>query len=175
MLRRSGCRWWPSRRHCRLRLPLTCPLCCVHQAPPLTHSMRASPPQEPNAESRAAVQSGKPVTPAGLVVLDPEPDVREVLLLSEEMQLDEVLAVLCVQGALQEVGAGPRGGMQSSGCRHAYAALRTCEPSLLTALQPSLPQAERLPMYLSVTTPGRLARCRRQLGRASFSRSAAAC
>lgn len=36
------------------------------------------PPQEPNAESRAAVQGGKPLTPAGPVVLDPEPDIREV-------------------------------------------------------------------------------------------------
>lgn len=35
-------------------------------------------PQAPNAESRAAVQGGKPLTPAGQVVLDPEPDVREV-------------------------------------------------------------------------------------------------
>lgn len=34
--------------------------------------------QEPNAESRAAVQSGKPVLPSGQVVLDPEPDIREV-------------------------------------------------------------------------------------------------
>ncbi len=34
--------------------------------------------QEPNAESRAAVQSGKLVLPSGPVVLDPEPDIREV-------------------------------------------------------------------------------------------------
>ncbi|KAL4441042.1 hypothetical protein ABPG77_010473 [Micractinium sp. CCAP 211/92] len=60
--------------------------------------------KEPNAESRAAVQSGNPLTPAGHVPLDPEPDVREVLLLADELKLDEVLAVLCVQGALQETG-----------------------------------------------------------------------
>ncbi|KAL4457392.1 hypothetical protein ABPG75_012257 [Micractinium tetrahymenae] len=60
--------------------------------------------KEPNAESRAAVQSGRPATPAGTVALDPEPDIREVLLLADELKLDEVLAVLCVQGALQETG-----------------------------------------------------------------------
>jgi hypothetical protein len=37
------------------------------------------------------------------VALDQEPDVREILLLADELRLDEVLAVLCVQGALQEV------------------------------------------------------------------------
>jgi hypothetical protein len=37
------------------------------------------------------------------VVLDPEPDVREVLLLADELKLDELLAVLCVQAALEEV------------------------------------------------------------------------
>ncbi|KAI7838926.1 hypothetical protein COHA_007288, partial [Chlorella ohadii] len=60
--------------------------------------------KEPNAESRAAVQSGKLVLPSGPVVLDPEPDIREALLLSDEMKLDEILAVMCVQGALQETG-----------------------------------------------------------------------
>ena len=34
--------------------------------------------QEPSAESRAQVQSRKPLTPAGVVALDEEPDVREV-------------------------------------------------------------------------------------------------
>lgn len=43
------------------------------------------------------------MTPGGPVVLDQEPDVREVLLLADELKLDEVLAVLCVQGALHEV------------------------------------------------------------------------
>ena len=43
------------------------------------------------------------MTPAGPVALDQEPDVREILLLADELRLDEVLAVLCVQGALQEV------------------------------------------------------------------------
>ena len=71
--------------------------------PPLPPAALPPAPQGPSAESRAAVQSGKPATPAGVVVLDPEPDVREVLLLADEMQLDEVLAVLCVQTALQEV------------------------------------------------------------------------
>ena len=70
------------------------------------HLAPAHLPQEPNAESRAAVQGGKPVTPAGPVALDPEPDIREVLLLADELRLDEVLAVLCVQGALQEVRLG---------------------------------------------------------------------
>lgn len=55
------------------------------------------------------MQSGKPLTPAGPVVLDPEPDIREVLLLADELQLDEVLAVLCVQGALQEVRCSTAG------------------------------------------------------------------
>ncbi|KAL4853554.1 Nuclear pore complex protein NUP205 [Chlorella vulgaris] len=59
---------------------------------------------EPSAESRAAVQSGKPLTPGGLVVLDPEPDIREILLLADELRLDEVLAVMCVQTAEQETG-----------------------------------------------------------------------
>lgn len=78
------CRRHPAAATCR-RCPVSLPL------------------QEPNAESRAAVQSGNPLTPAGRIPLDPEPDVREVLLLADELKLDEVLAVLCVQGALQEV------------------------------------------------------------------------
>lgn len=49
------------------------------------------------------MQSGKPLTPGGIVVLDPEPDIREILLLADELQLDEVLAVMCVQTAEQEV------------------------------------------------------------------------
>lgn len=77
---------------------------CWRRLPAATcHDCASLPLQEPNAESRAAVQSGNPLTPAGHVPLDPEPDVREVLLLADELKLDEVLAVLCVQGALQEV------------------------------------------------------------------------
>lgn len=57
------------------------------------------------------MQSGRPNTPAGPVVLDPEPDVREVLLLADELKLDELLAVLCVQAALEEVG-----GIEAVGC-----------------------------------------------------------
>lgn len=33
----------------------------------------------------------------------------QALLLSDEMKLDEILAVMCVQGALQEVRAGGEG------------------------------------------------------------------
>ena len=63
--------------------------------------------QGPSPEARAAVQSCRPMTPAGPVVLDPEPDVREVLLLSEEFRLDELLAVLCVQIGQAEVRMAP--------------------------------------------------------------------
>lgn len=37
----------------------------------------AAAPQGPSADSRAQIQSRQPMTPAGQVVLDEEPDVRE--------------------------------------------------------------------------------------------------
>ena len=50
----------------------------------------------------------------GTFNLDDEPDVREVLLLSDEFKLDEIVALLCVEAARQEVRcrtprAGPAG------------------------------------------------------------------
>lgn len=60
--------------------------------------------QENNAESRAQVQSRSIQLPEGPVVLDEEPDVREVLLLADEMKLDELLALQCILTAQAEVG-----------------------------------------------------------------------
>lgn len=104
--------------------------------------------KEPNAESRAAVQSGKPVTPAGPVVLDQDPDVREVLLLADEMKLDELLAVLCVQGALQETGEVSA----AAGAGIYFEERRGLLTSLWLLLQAQVMSAESLPadLYRSV-------------------------
>ncbi len=60
--------------------------------------------QGPNAESRRQVDSLHPVTPEGRVRLDPA-DAHEVLLLSDELQLDELLALRCLEAAHAEARA----------------------------------------------------------------------
>eukprot|EP00887_Chlorella_sp_A99_P002898 scaffold6.g2898.t1 len=61
--------------------------------------------QECNAEARAAVQGRTPVLPGyGELALDEEPDVREVLLLADDVRLDELLALQCVLVAQAETG-----------------------------------------------------------------------
>lgn len=58
----------------------------------------------PNAESREQILTKRPFTPEGQIVLDDEPDVREVQLLAEEMKLDEILALLCILAVKEECG-----------------------------------------------------------------------
>jgi hypothetical protein len=70
--------------------------------------------QPADAESRAKVQSRRVETPEGVQLLDDEPDVREVLLLADELGMDEVLAlryVLAAHGACGEVSAAAAAGV----------------------------------------------------------------
>lgn len=60
--------------------------------------------QEPNPEARQQVTSCRVQTALGTVTLDEEPDVREILLLSEEFKIDEILSLSCIQAALEEQG-----------------------------------------------------------------------
>ncbi|GIL51286.1 hypothetical protein Vafri_7316 [Volvox africanus] len=60
----------------------------------------------PSTESRRQVQQERKVTTGkhGVVALDPEPDVKQALLLSDELRLDEVLCVEYLISAFDERG-----------------------------------------------------------------------
>lgn len=60
-----------------------------------------------NAKSRSEVLSGTPMTSEGRITLDPEPDVRETLLLADELDLDELVALRYIQAACERVRGPP--------------------------------------------------------------------
>lgn len=70
--------------------------------PPLLLPLLRSPSQPPNSTARQQIQSRVVQTPHETIHLDAEPDVREILLLSDEFKLDELLSLACIQAARQE-------------------------------------------------------------------------
>lgn len=58
--------------------------------------------QGPDAQSRREVQSLHPSVPEGRLRLDPE-DAQEALLLSDELQINEIAALAWLQAAHNEV------------------------------------------------------------------------
>lgn len=60
--------------------------------------------QGPSPESRRAVESCYPVTIDGPVQLDKEPDVAQILLLSDAFKIDELVALQLVQRGYAQVG-----------------------------------------------------------------------
>jgi Nuclear pore complex scaffold, nucleoporins 186/192/205 len=66
-------------------------------------------PQGPSAESREQVKSGCPVTVSGNVPLNAT-DIQDILLLSDELRMDELLALQYLLAAHTEVGPSVFGG-----------------------------------------------------------------
>lgn len=111
----------------------------LHQAKPSFANLLAY--KENSAQSRAQIISRRPVTPMGTFNLDDEPDVREVLLLSDEFKLDEIVALMCVEAARQErneVSAADAAGVY-------FEERRSLLVSLWMLLQAQVMSAESLP------------------------------
>jgi len=115
-----------------------------HNPRPLSLSPLLSSSQPPNSTARQQIQSRVVQTPHETIHLDAEPDVREILLLSDEFKLDELLSLACIQAARQEreiVSAAAAAGILLEERR----ALLT---TLWVLMQAQLMSAEALPREL---------------------------
>jgi len=60
--------------------------------------------QERDTQARQAVKSGKIATKTGVRTLDPEPDIQQIILLSDELNLNEIECVDLIEEALRKTG-----------------------------------------------------------------------
>lgn len=106
--------------------------------------------QRPDPATRRLIESGTVNTPDGFIVLDAIPDIREIKILSDELDLNELLAlglVLAGQEQSQEVAAAAAGGIF-------YDERFAAATSLLRLLHAQVVGAIALPPSLYATIAG---------------------